>query len=444
MPLQKYFYKTILCGGKEYHIVTTLGEWNITLNGKPIQRNATLSKTDISLKLCVPICGKGWEFVMPFTNRDGTRELLFSRSVATTSREDSENKASDQPILHKQRLITPDIPEVTFFPSWVKLAMPTCKSRRGGHAFIVYSGDKAIKQYSDLFSDYAINEIGTLQYLKSHTKNARLLTIGRCAHIAHTEARYNIYAFEMPLVKGYDLGVYASKSIFYSREARIEFAREAAREVLEILAIVHSSDIVHGDIKPCNILYGRTCSDDDDKFYLIDFGMSCFNGCSSKMPPEGTVGYASPEITLGAISSNIIPPTFALDIWSLGITLLELVFESSEMNTPPILQSSDGERCQDLSFFGSALHSMRIFGVSRCATLNVFPPREVGYIISNFPEPKTHKELVNRLLKPGSVADSITETHDDFFSFIQICTKFDPELRLSAKELLSHPFVVRA
>ncbi|XP_067230057.1 serine/threonine-protein kinase Kist isoform X1 [Chanodichthys erythropterus] len=100
--------------------------------------------------------------------------------------------------------------------------------------------------------------------------------------------------------------------------------QHCARDVLEALSFLHREGYVHADLKPRNILW----SADDECFKLIDFGLSFKEGHQDVKYIQ-TDGYRAPEAELqnslaqaGLESDSGC--TTAVDMWSLGIILLEM------------------------------------------------------------------------------------------------------------------------
>jgi serine/threonine protein kinase len=97
--------------------------------------------------------------------------------------------------------------------------------------------------------------------------------------------------------------------------------RGLLREVLEILAYVHSQGSIHRDLKPSNIMRRRA----NDKIVLIDFGAvrevqqnktNVAVGLASGTIAIGTLGYMPAEQTQGR-------PCFASDIYAVGCMAIE-------------------------------------------------------------------------------------------------------------------------
>jgi serine/threonine protein kinase len=78
--------------------------------------------------------------------------------------------------------------------------------------------------------------------------------------------------------------------------------------LVDAVAECHSKFIVHGDVKPGNVMFDTV----NDRIVLIDFGLS-FENTSVKVC--GTPNYLPPECVAKKIRTS------AIDIWSMGVTL---------------------------------------------------------------------------------------------------------------------------
>ncbi|KAN0025672.1 hypothetical protein ACTFIU_010266 [Dictyostelium citrinum] len=154
------------------------------------------------------------------------------------------------------------------------------------------------------------------------------------------------------------------------------------RETLKGLEYLHHTNVIHRDLKGANILLTES---GDVK--LADFGVSGLLDKNSKRNTFiGTPYWMAPEVIENR--SNPVPYDTKADIWSLGITLIELAEAE-----PPL----------------SEIHPMKV--------LFQIPYRD--------PPKLKNQENYSK----------------DFINFIQSCLQKDPNQRKTASELLKHPFV---
>ncbi|KAJ9141576.1 hypothetical protein P3X46_032097 [Hevea brasiliensis] len=161
-----------------------------------------------------------------------------------------------------------------------------------------------------------------------------------------------------------------------------------ARQVLNGLNYLHSHKIIHRDIKPSNLLVKNGM-----EVKIADFGVSkimhrTLDACNSYV---GTCAYMSPERfdpdTYGGNYNG-----YAADIWSLGLTLLELYLGHFPYLKP-------GQRPD--------------WATLMCAICFGDPP--------NLPE----------------------DASEEFRSFLECCLQKESSKRRTAAQLLSHPFVCK-
>lgn len=146
----------------------------------------------------------------------------------------------------------------------------------------------------------------------------------------------------------------------------------------------HKKHIIHRDLKPSNLLINHI-----GQVKITDFGVSAILDSTSSVADTftGTYVYMSPERIRGGNYG------YKSDIWSLGLVLLE------------------------------------------CAT-GQFPfssPQPGGWI--NF------YDLMNTIVDQPAPHASSDVYSTEFCSFISACVQKDPKDRMSANELMAHPFI---
>lgn len=108
------------------------------------------------------------------------------------------------------------------------------------------------------------------------------------------------------------------KQVLADGKPSLDSALDWTRQVAEAMQDAHASGLIHGDLKPSNIML-----EPSGKVRILDFGLALRQDMLAtttvtQSEPQGTIAYMAPERLLGAL------PDARGDIYSLGAMLYEM------------------------------------------------------------------------------------------------------------------------
>ncbi len=131
----------------------------------------------------------------------------------------------------------------------------------------------------------------------------------------------DLMALVMELVEGVDL----RRSLNENGPMSPQRAATVVSELAQVLAVIHEAGIVHGDVKPGNIMLPSN----GGPVRLIDFGVAR-RIASPDGPTHGTPDYAAPELINGE------PSSAKTDVYGVGLVLFEALCGRNPYRGGPI------------------------------------------------------------------------------------------------------------
>lgn len=250
---------------------------------------------------------------------------------------------------------------------------------RGGMGVVYEARDRTLDRLvavKVLLPVYASDPHFELRFLAEARAAARLSHPGLVTVFEAGRHRGQLY-LAMELVEGKTLQALRESGRAFSTAEALSIALRVA----EALDAAHSAGLVHGDIKPANIM-----QTDRQIVKVLDFGLvrpirSSDVPLKEIISPIATPAYAAPELLRGE------RPTPRADIYSLGVMLYELLLN-------------------DFVFEGSTVSQVvhNVLEGRVAHALDLTPPQVrllVEWMISNNPEerPVSMKEVLAHLLR---------------------------------------------
>lgn len=278
---------------------------------------------------------------------------------------------------------------------------------------------KVVKNDKD-YVDQSLDEIKLLYYVNSHDPEGKnhIVELHDCFYFRE----HLILVFELLKSNLFEAHRHNQLTTPNQPYFTLPRVRKIAKQVLESLAFIHGLGLVHADIKPENILID---SFTHSTVKLIDLGSSCFvyDHLHSYVQSRS---YRAPEVLIGAAYDSRI------DIWSLGCVIVELLtgrvlFLNDTIQTilarimaicGPIPRHVIAAGKQSHEYF---TRSMRLYETVT---------DQFGYRSVTLLAPRR-----TSLRARTGVSDPL------FLSFIASCLEVDPAKRMSAAELLTHPWL---
>ena len=163
-------------------------------------------------------------------------------------------------------------------------------------------------------------------------------------------------------------------------DCKLEDFYRLALMSLSSLDYIHSRNIIHGDLKPSNILF-----DELGNLRLVDFGLAVHLKTDIKRRSSGTLEFAPPEIIRQGILSS------RSDLYSLGLILYELLFGKA------LIQGTTSQ--------------MLAFKINKQIELPDFPGEKGGHKLREIISKLLENDPENRYRSAGEVSRAIAEIY---------------------------------
>lgn len=289
-------------------------------------------------------------------------------------------------------------------------------------------------------------------------------------YIARCESTYTSHCGRMAVIiselaRGPSLATFIREQLFDLApllEQRERLARMVCRQMLLALAFLERHGIVHGDVKPGNVVLTKCVTKDNVEqieIRLVDFGLSkdLERDGNTVSAAYGTPAYIPPERLVEGIGT---PNTFKSDVWSISHVAYEMVLgEKIEeaLRIPTRHSANKNARFHFTEEMLDVLPFEMRWPPRRRGTATGGPPpqADVGGTASPRPTTALPRRLTGEEEPEGAAvcrsrrAVAVSNEFRDFVERTRACesvmgergVQFDLSQRLSISEALGHPFI---
>ncbi len=224
---------------------------------------------------------------------------------------------------------------------------------------------------------------------------------------------------------GFDLKKYSTK---HPDKLSLEKISHFTWQIAKGLTFLAEHEVIHGDIKPQNILVS-SCG---ESIKLCDFGISSFTKKTKEHTTDfcyvQTPAYRSPEVILR------IQPTPSIDVWSLGAVIAELYTkELTFITSEPTEEHLIANHIISLNenYPNTLIEQGSIFGQETFQRAKVVEFKE---------RPKV---LIQAIEKKAKENDDCLEKIESLKLLLSQIFTYDPKLRITAKNIQTSPFAIK-
>jgi len=189
-----------------------------------------------------------------------------------------------------------------------------------GEVFTTNNKHLIVKKIKD--KDEGTNEITILNYLHSRESYSRYI-------IRIVESFYDKNDFLNIVFPRFEMNLY---DVVYNKEYKntnLDFRKHVALQIIQGVTFLHENQIIHRDIKLCNILFNWR----NGLINIADFDWACIIRDKYEKRETGaiTLTYKCPELIFydKIMNEEFVYYSYEVDIFSLGVVLFEVYFSKS-------------------------------------------------------------------------------------------------------------------